>query len=60
MNLVDAVVVEVVGEPREAYGRWWVDVRYDSYGRFSDNTLPLMFDTYEEARLVEKGYKFEC
>lgn len=56
MNLVNCYVVEILGEPYEKYGRWWVSVRFDSYGVFS--TTNLMFDSREEALAVKIGYEF--
>jgi hypothetical protein len=55
MNLCDCVVVKVL-DIREGYGKYWVDVMYDSWGGISKHSL--MFDTYTEALDVDVGYKF--
>lgn len=56
MNLVDCYVTEVIGEPYEAYGKWWRKVKYDSYGRISESEL--MFSTKQEAKQVQVGHQF--
>lgn len=56
MNLVDCVVTEIKGEPFEAWGRWWLHVMYDSWGR--PGSTKLMFDTKIEALDVKPGYTF--
>ncbi len=56
MNLIDAVVTHILGEPYEEYGAWWVPVRYDSWGRESEQNL--MFATQYDALQVAVGYNF--
>lgn len=56
MNLVDCVVDVVLTEPAFAYNKWWIVVKYNSWGRFSD--CRLMFDTKEEALAIKPGHKF--
>jgi hypothetical protein len=56
MNLVDCVVVEVLGWPHEAHGKWWIPVCYDSWGRVSETKL--MFDSEAEALAVSVGHQF--
>lgn len=56
MNLCDAWVKEIKAEPRLAYGRWWVDVKYICEGRLGETSI--MCSTLEEAERVEVGYKF--
>lgn len=57
MNLLDAIVTEIIDyTPYFKYGKWWVDVEYDCYGRKSKTSL--MFDTIEEVLEVKVGYKF--
>lgn len=58
MNLLDAVVTKVTGEPRQAYNKWWVDVVYDCWGR--ESVTAVMCSTQEEALQVKEGYKFLC
>jgi hypothetical protein len=56
MNLVEAEVTKVKGQPFEDYGWWWVKVEYVCYSVSSD--MQLMFKTKEEAEKVKIGYKF--
>lgn len=61
MNLIDAWVTEVIGEPYyDDYGsgnyKWWLDVAYEDIGGTGATTL--MFNTKEEAKAVTPGYKF--
>lgn len=55
MNLIDAVVVEILGKPRFEYKRWFIKVKADSMGGIS--THDLMFNTEEECLKVEVGRK---
>ena len=56
MNLLDAHVTKVVSEPKLKYGKWFVSVEADCYGR--PMTTELMFETEEQARQVEVGHEF--
>lgn len=56
MNKTDCYVTEVIGEPYFAYGNWFVDVSYDSWGHKSKHML--MFSTKEEALKVAPGFHF--
>ena len=66
MNTVTAYVDKVLSEPyfinnKKKFGKnhrnWWaVDVRYSDMGGKRDKTL--YFLNKEEAKKVEKGYKF--
>lgn len=56
MNLVDCCVTEIIGEPYEAYGKWWQKVRYESWG--APSTSELMFSTKAEAKSVVIGHHF--
>jgi hypothetical protein len=56
MNLVDAYVVRVIGEPTLEWNKWWVPVVYNSWGRESETKI--MCNTYEEALAVKPGFKF--
>ncbi|WP_201319074.1 hypothetical protein [Paenibacillus sp. EPM92] len=65
MNLVDAYVTKVLGEPEyiDKYANegvtWWqVPVECDSYGRLSETNL--VFKTEEEAKEVRVGHHFLC
>jgi hypothetical protein len=56
MNLIDCTVTKVLSEPRFEYGKWWVNVEYDSWG--SKSEASVMLNTEEEAKLVGVGYEF--
>ncbi len=56
MNLVDCVVTQILSDPYIAYDKWWVKVKYNSYGR--EDVSTIMADTIEEARLITIGTKF--
>jgi hypothetical protein len=43
MNLVDCVVTEVLGNPEFKYSKWFVNVKYNSWGSISETEV--MFDT---------------
>jgi hypothetical protein len=56
MNLIDCWVTEVLGEPYQEYGKWWLKVRGVDMGGEAESSL--MFDSEVEASAVEVGYKF--
>lgn len=56
MNLIDFYVTEIVSSPYAQYGKWWVDVKADSWGTISKQTI--MFKTLDDAKRLEIGYKF--
>lgn len=56
MNQVDCYVTKILSEPFEKYGRWWVKVEYESWGR--PGTTELMFDSAAEAKAVAEGLQF--
>jgi hypothetical protein len=56
MNLVDCVVTRITGKPFYAYGLWWLDVQYNSWGTIGNHRLH--FDSAEEAQAVTEGFKF--
>jgi hypothetical protein len=39
-------------------GMWWVNVKSDAWGRVGEDLL--MFSSYEAAKLVDVGYKYEA
>jgi hypothetical protein len=47
MNLTDCYVTEVLGYPYFKYERWWVSVKYESWGTVSNSEI--MTNTKEEA-----------
>lgn len=56
MNVLDAIVTKVIGEPYEKFGRWWVDVEYDCYGQMDETSL--MCQSQGDALSVNVGYEF--
>lgn len=60
MNLIDAIVVEVLREPYQLKGvpGWLVDVLSESEGHTSKTFIG--FKTKEEALAVKEGYTFQC
>ncbi len=56
MNLIDCYVTEIVGEPVYKFGKWFLAVKAESYGRESQSEL--MFDTEAQARAVKAGHHF--
>ena len=57
MNLIDAEVVEVLGEPVEKFGKWFVPVRVTSYGR--ESNTEQMCNSKKESDLVDVGFKMQ-
>lgn len=56
MSLTDCYVTEVLGKPCYVYGRYWVRVRYDSWG--SSAVTDVMCSSESEALKVGVGYCF--
>ena len=56
MNLLDAYVVEILGEPEYKYCKWFVKVKYNCYGIYSEGEV--MLNSYAEAKAVQICYKF--
>lgn len=56
MNLLDAVVTEVCGEPVFKYSKWFVPVKSNCWGQISNSEI--MFNTFEEASKVDVGYTY--
>lgn len=57
MNLIDAWVTEIMGEPYlSVFGKWLLKVKCHDMG--GDGTSTLIFDTKEQAEQVDVGYKF--
>lgn len=56
VNLLDAYVTKIKGEPVFKYGKWFVSVEANCYG--SPTESELMFDTEEEARAVKIGHHY--
>lgn len=54
MNLIDAVVTEIISPVYSQYGKYWVKVEVMSWGRKSETVL--MFNSEDEAREVYIGY----
>lgn len=58
MNLIDAVVTQVLSKPYFKYNYWFVDVEYNSYGRTSKTSI--MRSTEEAAKAVKVGHTFQA
>ena len=56
MNLIDSYVTEIIAEPYQEYGKWWIKVKADGYDRISE--LSLMFDDFDDADNVFVGMRF--
>jgi hypothetical protein len=56
MNVCDCYVTEVVGAPYQAYGRYWVPVKYDCWGCIEQTDV--MWASEDEAGKVGVGYCF--
>lgn len=56
MNLVDCYVTEVMGKPVYLYSRWWIRVKYDSWG--SNAVTDIMCSSEAEAAKVGVGFHF--
>lgn len=56
MNEIDFVVESVVSDPLYEYGKWWVSVIAESYGRSS--VMKIMCNTLDEAKQNDIGYEF--
>ena len=58
MNTIEHYVTEILGEPYTMYGKWFVLVNSDSYGRISEDRI--MFDTEQAAKYVFVGYQYDA
>lgn len=56
MNLIDAYVTQILSDPYQMYGKWFLEVEYTSEGRTGKTNI--MFDTEREALAVFPGHKF--
>jgi hypothetical protein len=57
MNLIDATVLEVLGEPYLRYGKWFVKCKISAYG--CESETDAMFSTKEQADLFKVGDIFQ-
>jgi hypothetical protein len=57
MNLIDAYVTQVLSDPYEKYGKWFLEVEYTSWGR--PGRTKLMLSSKREALAVFPGYRFQ-
>jgi len=55
MNLCDAYTTKILSTPYQKYGKWWLDVEINCYGRISNTTI--MQNTKEEIDKISIGYK---
>lgn len=53
MNLVDAVVTRIIGEPYTQYGKWFVKAEINAYGRVSEHII--MADTQKGIKAYSVG-----
>lgn len=53
MNLLNATVVAILGNPEKKYNAWFVKVRINCYGRISETHV--MFKSEEEANNLKLG-----
>lgn len=56
MNLCDCYVTEVMGAPVFLYSRWWVRVKYNSWGTLG--VTDVMCASEAEASEVRVGFHF--
>lgn len=57
MNLIDAVVTQVLSKPYFKYNYWFVDVEYNGYGVISKTNI--MCSTEETAKAIKVRYTFQ-
>lgn len=57
MNLVDATVTKILGEPYYKYGSWMLPVEYECYDTTGETLL--LFDMQEVALNIKPGYVFQ-
>ena len=57
MNLINAVVTQVLSKPYFKYNCWFVDVEYNGYGVISKTNI--MCSTEETARAIKVGHTFQ-
>ena len=53
MNLLDAKIIEIQGEPYQKYGCWWVPIAFTCEGQ--KGTTDVMCETKEDAAMVAVG-----
>lgn len=58
MNTIEHYVTEVLGEPYTMYGKWFVKVLADAYGRISEDIM--MFDSEKAAKGVVVGWRYDA
>jgi len=56
MNLLEAHVTEIIGEPYFKFNKWWVKVKYNCWGSFGETEL--MFYKENHAKEIKIGHKF--
>lgn len=58
MNLVDCEVTEILSKPFPVGNKWFLSVKYVSWGSYSETDL--CFETKEIAESIKIGYKFKA
>lgn len=56
MNLIEHYVTKVLEPPTAAFGKWWVKVEADSYGRLGDSII--VSESLAAAREIKVGFMF--
>lgn len=57
MNTIEHVVTAILGEPYTMYGKYFVKVLANSYGRVSEDIM--MFDSEKAAKGVFVGWRYD-
>ena len=57
MNLINAVVTQVLSKPYFKYNYWFVDVEYNGYGVISKTNI--MCSTEESAKAIKVDHTFQ-
>ena len=57
MNLINAVVTQVLSKPYFKYNYWFVDVEYNGYGVISKTKIMCLSE--EAAKAIEVDYIFQ-
>lgn len=58
INILTGTVTEVLAKPYYQWGKWWVKVKYNCYGRISETEL--MFQNRDSSLKVDVGFEFDC
>ncbi len=53
MNYLDGYVVDILSEPIEKYGKWFVKIKYNCWGTTGE--MDEIFNTKEQALKLKSG-----